>query len=394
MSPSFRPEPERGHRWFGRFAVVFVLVAGGAVAVAWSAVGAAAEVVVLSEPAELPVRLELTIGTEPGQVAGKVVRLAETVSGTYPTSAVAGATTSVSAAPVRAQGKVRITNAYSKAQPLVVRTRVATADNKVFRITAPVTVPAGGNVTANVVADALGPEQAIANGAELIIPGLNADTRRFFTVIAIGDFTTVAETAASAAAASPAPSAQVTSAAAEAAAAELEGKVDLTLATKANAEGAGYTAAGTTFAFTTAQRAFSPAVGQPASEFTATIERDATAVFYDRAALDREVARAVADQVPFGRVLGRVVSEATKVTVGTVNAAAKTATVVVIGTALTTVSATAPALDKAQFAGITPDAAKKYVERIDGVASASVRIRPFWLGSLPKDPSRITVEVR
>jgi hypothetical protein len=391
MSPSFH-QPEPRGRWFPRLALLFLVVSAASVGVAWSAVGAGADVVVLSEPSEMAVRTEFVIGSGENRLPGKVVALTETVTGTFPTAGGAAAPVAPASGPVRAAGSVSIVSTYSRAQTLVERTRVATEDGRVYRITKAVTVPAGGKVTVDAAADVVGESQALAAGTTLTIPGLNADTRRFFTVTPTAAFELRPESAAAPVATGS--RSTVTLAAVDAAVSGLEQKADLSLAAKANGEAGNFAAAGTTFAFSTQRRVVTPDIGTAGDAFTVTLERKVVAVFYDKGVFEAELARRAADQAPFGRVLGRVVSEATAVTVAAVDEKAGSATLSATGMALTTVSSQAPALATAQFVGITAEAAKKYAERVAGVASVSVKLRPFWLGTLPKDPGRIRVEVR
>lgn len=71
----------------------------------------------------------------------------------------------------KATGEVTIINRYSKAQPLIATTRLLTADNKLYRLTETVTVPAGGQVTASVEADQPGTQFEIGP-SKFTIPGL------------------------------------------------------------------------------------------------------------------------------------------------------------------------------------------------------------------------------
>ncbi|HLD27828.1 MAG TPA: hypothetical protein VJB39_03180 [Patescibacteria group bacterium] len=71
----------------------------------------------------------------------------------------------------KAAGEVTIINNYSKSQKLVAGTRLLTADNKLYRITDFVEVPAAGRVKVNAVADSAGEEFEIGP-AKLTIPGL------------------------------------------------------------------------------------------------------------------------------------------------------------------------------------------------------------------------------
>lgn len=71
----------------------------------------------------------------------------------------------------RAGGYVTIYNKYSKSQPLVKTTRLLTPDNKLFRITEGVTVPAGGQIEVWAEADQTG-EEMITATTTFKIPGL------------------------------------------------------------------------------------------------------------------------------------------------------------------------------------------------------------------------------
>ncbi len=69
-------------------------------------------------------------------------------------------------------GKVTLINKYNKNQPLVVNTRLLSADGKLFRLKEATNVPAGGQVTINVYADKPSAEMAITNPSHFTIPGL------------------------------------------------------------------------------------------------------------------------------------------------------------------------------------------------------------------------------
>jgi len=71
----------------------------------------------------------------------------------------------------KAGGEITIINNYNKNQPLIATTRFLTEDGKLYRLTSGVTVPAGGKITAQVLADKEGLEYEIGL-AKLTIPGL------------------------------------------------------------------------------------------------------------------------------------------------------------------------------------------------------------------------------
>lgn len=68
-------------------------------------------------------------------------------------------------------GEVTIYNEYSRAQPLVINTRLLSEDNKLFRLKESVTIPASDSIKVEVYADAPGQEMAIGP-SKFTIPGL------------------------------------------------------------------------------------------------------------------------------------------------------------------------------------------------------------------------------
>lgn len=68
-------------------------------------------------------------------------------------------------------GEVTLHNEYNKAQPLVAKTRLLSADNKLFRLQEAVNIPAGGTVKVAVYADQATEEMAITP-TRFTIPGL------------------------------------------------------------------------------------------------------------------------------------------------------------------------------------------------------------------------------
>ncbi len=73
--------------------------------------------------------------------------------------------------PAAARGQVVIKNLTSRDQPLVKTTRLLTPDNKLFRLTKTVIVPAQGQIEVKVLADQPGPEGEI-EPTRFTIPGL------------------------------------------------------------------------------------------------------------------------------------------------------------------------------------------------------------------------------
>lgn len=68
-------------------------------------------------------------------------------------------------------GKVKLINNYNSNQPLVKSTRLLSSDGKLFRLKQSVTVPAGGSIEAEIYADKVSADMAIAP-TKFTIPGL------------------------------------------------------------------------------------------------------------------------------------------------------------------------------------------------------------------------------
>lgn len=79
--------------------------------------------------------------------------------------------TSYKVTDTKAGGEITIINNYSKNQPLIATTRFLTPNGKLYRLVSGVTIPAGGKITAQVLADQRGEEYEIGP-TTLTIPGL------------------------------------------------------------------------------------------------------------------------------------------------------------------------------------------------------------------------------
>ena len=93
----------------------------------------------------------------------------------------------------KASGQVTIINRYAKNQPLIATTRLLSPDNKLYRLTETVTVPANGQVTAAVQADQPGTEFAIGP-TKFTIPGLWEGLRDKIYAASEADFKIQAQT--------------------------------------------------------------------------------------------------------------------------------------------------------------------------------------------------------
>ncbi|MBU1448924.1 hypothetical protein KKF45_03725, partial [Patescibacteria group bacterium] len=158
-------------------------------AVVWMfSVRASVRVQVMRDPVSVETGIEIAKSPEQGQLQGRVV---EHVSDSIQEFTVKERTEEASPVVATTTGRVRITNRYSKEQPLIRTTRLLTSDGKQFRIDATVTVPAGGSVEVSAYSDVPGNASLIKTGTAFSIPGLWIDLRKLITAEALTDFTGV-----------------------------------------------------------------------------------------------------------------------------------------------------------------------------------------------------------
>ena len=74
----------------------------------------------------------------------------------------------------RVVGTVTLYNKLSRLQPLVATTRLLAGDGRLYRLERGVTLPANGQLTANVYADKIGKDQLITDPTKFTVPGLAA----------------------------------------------------------------------------------------------------------------------------------------------------------------------------------------------------------------------------
>lgn len=364
-----------------KFGAVFFVCAVIMFALVWAIVFAKARVVILSRPEETTANLTINISRNPieGEVRGDVFVLEETYSQTFPA---AQGTVNMAG---KAEGKITITSTMTRPQVLIATTRVLTTDNVLFRLKSAVTVPAEGSVEAEVIADQAGPQGAIAN-ATFTIPGLNADSQKFFTVRSVGAFTLPSDEGTGG----------VTEDAVNAAADSLKQQSEQKLQERLEsfAATAGTNLSAKSFSYVILKKESTPAIGQPGREFVLTLTVRGTAVYYDQESFNTIAEQGLREDLAFGKALGRLVPEATSTTVQKVDPSQGRGTIKAKVQGTMVISGELPALATKQFAGVTTDAAKRYAERIDGIASVSIKVWPPWQDRLPDDPERIVVEVR
>jgi hypothetical protein len=373
------PPPPAHLALYRRIATVFVLLTVVMAGLVLYVILSRATVIILARQDEVKLESVVDVARQPieGEIAGDAIELADEVSQKFPS-------TSVVKVDVPAEGQVKITSTFSRAQTFVATTRLLTPDNVLFRLKKTVVVPASGSVTADVFADQVGASGAVGS-ITFSIPGLQPESRKFFNVSTIDPIYGGVKDVR-----------LVTQSDVDSAAEVLKEKLtkEMTEKLRAKAAEAGSKEMGEIITVDVLDQTVDAPVGAEAPEFTMTMKLQASGIFYDRAAFDKIVTAKLKEMVPFDRQLLRVEKEATTMSVEKSDPAVGRANLRIAAKGLAAISPEAPVLDPAKLAGVTVDAAQSYLEKIDGVSSASIKLSPFWSNRLPNIAEHIKVEVR
>lgn len=362
-----------------RVAVLFLLLAMLAVFLVAAIIFARAHVIILAEPLPVASEFILDVAREPGEeeVAGDALETEEAVTETFPVATLASAD-----AP--AEGTVRISSRYSRAQTLVASTRLLTPDGRLYRIKKTATVPANGVVEALAFADAPGPTSETAD-ATFTIPGLSPELRVLFTVAVTEPFKGGTRDVRLI-------TQRDVDKAVEVIKERAAQRLLVSLREKAEQRNAPFS--GELVEIKTAPALVGAQVGDDAPEFTVSVKVKVTAVFYDAPAMAERIAKRLSEFLPYDRRLSAVEDGATALTVEKRDLVVGRANVRVTARGTAALKDDAPALGKSKLTGVTAEAAVEYLQQIEGVASASVKTSPFWSRRMPSRAERITIEVR
>ena len=366
-------------RIYRRIATLFIVLTAGTVALALYVVFAHATVVVLSEQEEVRSEFIVDIARQPteGEISGDVSETTGELTQKFPS-------TSLVKVDAHAGGLVRISSTLVRPQTLVATTRLLTPDNILFRIKKTVVVPAQGSVEVEAFADEAGTKGDVGM-TTFTIPGLLPGTREKFRAETVEPMSGGIKDVR-----------MVTKSDVEGALEVLKEKLGSELLDKLRrqAEDNGFDGKGEISSVSVASSSTDVPVGSEAAEFSATVKLAASALFYDEEQFRRLLEAHIKEMVPFDRQFVRVEDAATKISVEKTDTAAGRGNLRVAALGVTVLSSTAPVLDPAKIAGVSVDAAVGYLEKLDGVSSASVKVSPFWSGRLPDIAENIKVEVR
>ncbi|MEA3248886.1 MAG: hypothetical protein U9Q03_00840 [Patescibacteria group bacterium] len=375
------PKEQRGTTTglYRGIAVVFFALAAAIAIFSAYVVFSRAEIVVLSdqEETEGDFIIDITMQATEGEVNGGVYEISKKVSQAFPA-------TSVVTIDLRAEGRVRITSSLSRSQTLVATTRLLTPDGLLFRIDKTVAVPAFGSASVDIYADEPGEGGAIGD-ATFTIPGLNPGTRQHFTVETIDPLVSGQREVRMVTATDIIKAEELLEE-------RLRAELSDVMREKAREDGVPRT--GELFRFETTRQESDVAAGEEADEFRMNVAVIGSGVFFDRDELRGQVRQLLEDRLSYDRSLLHLNEADLLMEVEKCDLLGRRANIRVVAAGTAILSDDAHGLDPDKITGVTIDAAKEYLESLDGVSSASVKLKPFWSRRLPNVADHIEVEVR
>ncbi|MBP9747521.1 hypothetical protein KBD13_01130 [Patescibacteria group bacterium] len=324
-------------------------------------------------------------------------------------TAVAATTTSPTAT-AYARGQVTIVNTYSKAQTLVEKTRLLTQDGKLYRLSSRVVIPSGGRASVQVVADQ--PGEAFAIGpTKFTIPGLWIDLQPLIYAESSEAFTLATTGAAVKPAPAPTPTPNpvpaptprngtggerkiVTQQNLDLAYDELTNRVveEAKKLLLANMDDARFT--GAAYFVNTTGKSASVRAGQVAENFTAQVDVEVVGVFYSSDDMQQLVRARLREKLPEGQEFLPFTEQDFIYVPESVDKEGGRARLRVISNAEYRLMSTNPALQPSALAGKPRDEVESQLRSLEGVESAEVRLRPGWLGKLPRLSDHIQIELK
>lgn len=377
-----KPSLKRAGRTLGKkgavvgVIVLLVLLAGGAAAATFAFPSATVRLTAKSDPLAVDAPVTFSARATAPNAAGNVMP-AKVIEVTVDASVQSQATGSQSGGEP-AKGAVVLVNQQGRNQSLVARTRLAAPDGKIYRIQERAVVPAGGELPVTVVADEGGEAGNLPAGTRLSVPGLGGNTQIFGRV----DTALTGGTSGDGAKV-------VSSGDLERAKAELGQRAAQDGLGQARAKLAvGYQLNPQVAATTVLSSSASPAQGAAAESFTLTGPVKVAYFTYQEELLSQLLDDDTKAKVPAGSELVGDGSNRS-FTVNQVSGDQLTTTARI--NAFVTPVVSREQL-KQQVAGKNPQAAEATLRQSGQASRLEVRFFPPWLGTLPSDPDRITLE--
>lgn len=280
-----------------------------------------------------------------------------------------------------ATGKVTLKNTSNNPQPLVATTRLLSESGVLFRLTKAATVPANGEIDADVYADQPGKGGEIAP-SRFTIPGLNQTRQQ-----EVYAQSTAAMTGGTKA------TYRVTKKAIDEAVELAKERVITQAKTQLQAAGTNPESfmAGGQWVNITSQ-AVEPEEGADAQTFTVTIKATVAFVVGNETDLLEIAQKELYGTTSLGYELSSSDEGSFKYTIENFDASQKSAQIRVTLSGVRRISTNNPLLDPSNFVGQKPDAVKEQLEADPGIESVEIKLRPFWLRRIPRLVDHIYVQ--
>ncbi|MCI0479025.1 hypothetical protein L0Y59_00570 [Candidatus Uhrbacteria bacterium] len=355
-------------------------------------VRATVRVQVARDPVSVETSVDIAKSPEQGQLQGRVVAGTFDNIKEYPVKERAGDLPPVVATTT---GRVRITNRYSKEQPLIRTTRLLTSDGKLFRIDATVTVPSGGSVEVNAYSDAPGNGMLIKAGTAFTIPGLWIDLQKHITAEALTDFSGATVAGGKVVTAEEIAEAQeeLELLLLEQAKATLAAEAGLTSAMLDPACGDGQACWGVAYRTEPLEKRSNATPGQTTDSFLVQAKIRLSAAYFPRTDMESLVRTKLKERLPEGRDLVEFDRERVTYRLETSDESMETARIAVTADAKSRLTSKSGALTGESLAGMSVEAAQQKLSSVEGVEFVEITLRPSWARKLPGQKDRIEVVI-
>lgn len=282
--------------------------------------------------------------------------------------------------PQQATGKVTMVNTSNAAQPLVATTRLLSEEGVLFRLQDAVTVPANGEIEADVYADQEGKDGEIGP-TRFTIPGLNQARQQ--EVYATSSNPMTGGTSAIY---------LITQESVDAAILEAESALISEAKSMLSEDGVDAGSLLEQAHVEVINKTVSPSVGETASSFTVSLEAVVVFVAADQRDLLEVAQKELYGQTNIGYELSSSNEGSFSYEVASYDANAEQAQIHIVLEGERRISTNHPSLDASNFVGRKPADVQAELEADPGIESVSIELRPFWLRKVPRLVDHIYVQ--
>lgn len=283
----------------------------------------------------------------------------------------------------KATGTVSLINKYSANQTLIATTRLITPEGILFRLKQTVTVPAGGKIDTPVVADQAG-ETSEIGPTKFSIPGLKSSLQELIFAESTLPMRRVEK-----------PGTKVTGLDFEQANKVLtDALIPQAVAKLREQLPSDQKSWSVVYKPETLKGEADKKEGEQSADFNYSVTVKVSAVFYDPTTLRDKMMSKSQDLLKDGRKILTIEEQSLAVTLDTINTDANLATLNIKFLAQVSITDANKAFKKTDLLGRTPEEVSNYFDLVPGVESATTKLWPFWVKTVPTVESHITLDVQ